>query len=78
MEWGGIMEWGGVEWRGVEWSEVEWSGMAKPPPMQQGHIAIRTQEHEDIKDTRTREHKSRLESPPPRLLRRRGPDKGKG
>ena len=36
---------------------MEWNGMDTPPRMQQGHMAIKTQEHEDFKDTRTREHK---------------------
>ena len=31
--------------------------MNQPPPMKQGHMAIKTQEHEDFNDTRTREHK---------------------
>ena len=57
MEWNGVA-WNGVEWNGTERNGVEWSGMGKPPPtMQQGHMAIKTQEHEDFKDTRTRERK---------------------
>ena len=35
----------------------DWNGMDTPPRMQQGHMAIKTQEHEDFKDTRSREHK---------------------